>query len=60
MISQVASSRGWEFLEPVTLESGWDLRFPDVQDRAMNYIEAAAPDLIVLACRVALGALFRL
>ena len=49
MISQVASSRGWEFLEPVTLESGWDLRFPDVQDRAMNYIEAAAPDLIVLA-----------
>ena len=36
-------------LEPVTIQSGWDLRSMEVQNRAMAYIEAAAPDLIVLA-----------
>lgn len=49
MISMLAASRGWEFLEPVTIESGWDLRKPEVQEKAMEYIRREEPDLIVLA-----------
>lgn len=49
MISQMAADRGWSFLEPVTLESGWDLTLPHVQDQAMDYLEANRPDLVVLA-----------
>ena len=49
MLSQVASSLGWMFLEPITLDSGWNLFCPEVQDRAMAYLEEAQPDLVMLA-----------
>ena len=49
MLSQVASSMGWTFLEPITLDSGWNLFEREVQDRAMAYLEEAQPDLVVLA-----------
>ena len=49
MMSQVAVTRGWQALEPVTIESGWDLRIPEVQEQAMQYIKETEPDFIVLA-----------
>lgn len=49
MLSRVAHTRGWMALEPVTLEAGWDLRVPAVQERAMQYIYEVQPDLVVLA-----------
>ena len=49
MISQVAVNRGWQALEPVTIESGWGLRIPEVQESAMKYIKEVEPDFIVLA-----------
>ena len=49
MLSQVASSMGWTFLEPITLDSGWNLFEREVEDCAMAYLEEAQPDLVVLA-----------
>ena len=49
MISMLAASRGWQFLEPITIEAGWDLRKPEVQEMAMAYIRREEPDLVVLA-----------
>ena len=49
MVSLTAARMGWEFLEPVTLESGWDLTCRETQDRAMQYIKEVSPDLLVVA-----------
>lgn len=54
MLSQVACSRGWEFLEPITLP-GWNLEDPAVQQEALAHLngrsqaprhpQAAAPSV---------------
>ena len=49
MVSLTAARMGWEFLEPITLESGWDLTCRETQDRAMNYLKEVSPDLLVVA-----------
>ena len=49
MMSRVAHTRGWQALEPITIESGWDLRIPAVQEQAMQYIHETQPDFVVLA-----------
>ena len=48
MISQVAYSQGWEFLEPITLP-GWDLTRPADVAAAKAYLKQAAPDFLVVA-----------
>ena len=49
MVSLTAAQMGWEFCEPVTLESGWDLTCRETQDRAMQYMKRVSPDLVVVA-----------
>ena len=50
MLSMVAVTRGvWDAYEPVTLESGWNLEYRGVQDRAMDYLREVDPDLLVVA-----------
>ena len=49
MVSLTAAKMGWEFLEPVTLESGWDLSSGVMQDKAMQYMKEVSPDLLVVA-----------
>ena len=49
MMSRVAHTRGWQALEPITIEADWDLRIPATQEKAMKYIYEAQPDFIVLA-----------
>lgn len=50
MLSMVAYSRGnWEFYEPISLESGWDLEIPQCQEKAMAYLEEVDPDLLMIA-----------
>ena len=48
-MSLTAARMGWEFLEPITLESGWDLTCRETQDRAMSYLKEVSPDLLVVA-----------
>lgn len=50
MLSMLAVDRGgWEAYEPITLDSGWDVRVPGIQDAAMRYLERIDPDLVVVA-----------
>lgn len=50
MLSMTAVDRGgWEAYEPITLDSGWDVRVPGIQDAAMKYLERIDPDLVVVA-----------
>ena len=48
-VSLAASSRGWDVMEPVTLESGWDLRLPKDRALALEYVVRERPDVIVSA-----------
>ena len=48
-LSMVASNRNLEVLEPVTLESGWDLRLPKDRALALEYVARERPDVIVAA-----------
>ena len=48
-ISLAAATRQWDVLEPVTLESGWDLRLPKHRAEALEYVARERPDVIVAA-----------
>ena len=49
MMSITAASLGWHVLEPITRESGWDLRNPKVQEKVFQYVAREKPDVIVCA-----------
>ncbi|CAE7240505.1 TY4B-J, partial [Symbiodinium sp. CCMP2592] len=39
----------WRVLEPIDLNTGWDLRVPEQRDRLLKLIDAAKPDLVTLS-----------
>ena len=49
MMTTTAATLGWEVMEPVTLESGWDVSRPRDQRRCLDYIDRERPDLVVVA-----------
>ena len=48
-LTMMAFAQGWETFEPITLESGWDLERPEVQNNAMNYLDQIDPDVVMIA-----------
>eukprot|EP00435_Cladocopium_sp_Y103_P016026 s641_g4.t1 len=48
-LTMTAFAQGWEAFEPITLESGWDLEKPEVQQNAMNYLDQIDPDVVMIA-----------
>jgi hypothetical protein len=48
-LSLTAASHGWDVLEPVTLDSGWDLRRAEDRKKALSYVARERPDLVVTA-----------
>ena len=48
-LSMAAAARNWDVMEPVTLESGWDLRLPKDRALALEYVARDRPDVIVAA-----------
>jgi len=49
MMTVTASNVGWDVLEPVTLESGWNLLLRADRRRCLDYIDRERPDLVVVA-----------
>ena len=49
MISMVAAALGWHVMEPVSKETGWDLRDRRVQTKVLEYVARERPDLVVCA-----------
>ena len=49
MMSITAAGLGWHVLEPITRESGWDLRKREVQEKVFKYVAKEKPDVIVCA-----------
>ena len=48
-LTQVACDKGWSTYEPVTLDSGWDLENPGVQEKAFKYLQEVDPDVVMVA-----------
>ena len=48
-LTQVACDKGWSTYEPVTLDSGWDLESPGVQEKAFRYLQEVDPDVVMVA-----------
>ena len=48
-LSLAAASRSWDVMEPVTLESGWDLSLSKDRALALDYVARERPDVIVAA-----------
>ncbi len=48
-LNMAAARRTWDVMEPVTLESGWDLRLPKDRALSLEYVACERPDVIVAA-----------